>query len=154
MKRGGYRFVGAADGDSFGREVSAVGDADGDGIEDLLVAAPASDEHGSGSGSAFLFRGDDLFLQASDSSVQAGDTLVLNTRGGAPKALVALFVTAIDGTAQVLLVEANQLNARGDWRFSATVPSGLTGHTISLRSYAVGPTGKVVDSIDEVIRFL
>jgi hypothetical protein len=149
-----YRFAGESDGDFFGREVGFVGDADGDGLEDLLVAAPASDEQGTGAGSAYLLRGNDLFLQAAKSGVLPGDTLRLNTRGGAPKAAAALFIMAIDGVMQTSLVEVNQLNAKGDWRFTATVPSGLSGHSISFRSYAIGPTGKVVDSEEEVVSFL
>jgi len=48
----------------------------------------------------------------------------------------------------------DQLNPSGDQRFTATVPPGLGGHTISFRAYAIGPTGRVVDSDDELITFL
>src|SRR5262249_45362141 len=54
---------GAAAGDHFGAALAGAGDADGDGIPDLLVAAPAASPGGrSGAGSAYLYSGADGHL--------------------------------------------------------------------------------------------
>jgi len=44
-------------------------------------------------------------------------------------------------------------DAFGAWSLSATVPPGLTGHTATFRSYAIGFAGKAVDSSDVVVTF-
>ena len=49
---------GAAAGDNFGYDLDGTGDVDGDGIDDLLVGAPAVDVSGASSaGAAYLFHG-------------------------------------------------------------------------------------------------
>ena len=48
---------GVAFGDYFGRDVSAAGDVDGDGFDDVIVGAIGNDAHGPISGQAYLYRG-------------------------------------------------------------------------------------------------
>ncbi len=53
----GFRLDGAAANDLTGRSVSSAGDINGDGYDDLIVAALAADPNGSTSGSAYVFFG-------------------------------------------------------------------------------------------------
>ena len=54
-----YNFDGDSAGDQFGRSVSAAGDVNGDGFDDLIVGAPFDDNNGSSSGIARVFSGVD-----------------------------------------------------------------------------------------------
>ena len=51
---GQARFTGEADGDMAGRNVAGGGDYDGDGLADLLIAAPYSDAGGAFGGAAYV----------------------------------------------------------------------------------------------------
>jgi hypothetical protein len=53
----GFHIVGAAAGDQSGAPVSAAGDVNGDGVDDLVVGAPGGDSNGSASGSSYLLFG-------------------------------------------------------------------------------------------------
>ena len=52
--QGQLRFDGEADGDASGRNVAGGGDYDGDGLADLLIAAPYSDAGGAFGGAAYV----------------------------------------------------------------------------------------------------
>ncbi len=53
----GFRMDGVATMDFSGRPVSAAGDVNGDGIDDLLIGAPNADPNGTNSGSAYVVFG-------------------------------------------------------------------------------------------------
>jgi len=53
----GFRIDGASHGDYSGWSVSAAGDINGDGIDDLIIGAPYADPNGGYSGSAFVVFG-------------------------------------------------------------------------------------------------
>ncbi len=65
-------FVGQRQEDNAGTSVSAAGDVDGDGLDDLLVGAPGSDLGGSAAGKVYLFLGSSLDASAS-SAIALGD---------------------------------------------------------------------------------
>jgi hypothetical protein len=50
-------FVAGGSGDRFGAALASVGDTDGDGLDDVAVGGPGSDENGSDAGGAWLFTG-------------------------------------------------------------------------------------------------
>jgi hypothetical protein len=53
----GFRLDGVTADDRSGRSVSAAGDVNGDGIDDLLIGAPRADPNGSKSGSSYVVFG-------------------------------------------------------------------------------------------------
>ena len=60
-----YIFTGEAAGDMLGAGVSAAGDVNNDGFDDLIVAAPYNDAGGSNAGRAYVFsgfNGDTLYI--------------------------------------------------------------------------------------------
>lgn len=75
----GFRLRGAAEGDYAGQAVSAAGDVDGDGIDDLLVGAPYADRQGEEDvGLVYLLFG----RQGGLPSFDLGELESPNTRGG------------------------------------------------------------------------
>jgi hypothetical protein len=128
-------------------------DVDHDGVPDLVVGTPDVDDPLHAGGIATLIRLDDLLLQATPTHVTAGQTITLDTRGGPASSLAAAFAVAFDGTPLSILVGLGSFDAFGAWSLSATVPPGLSGHTATFRSYAIGFAGKAVDSSDVVVTF-
>jgi hypothetical protein len=128
-------------------------DVDHDGVPDLLVGTPDVDDPTHAGGFATLIRLDELLLQATPTHVAAGQTETLDTRGGPASSLAAAFAVAFDGTPLSILVGLGSFDAFGAWSLSATVPPGLSGHTATFRSYAIGFAGKAVDSSDVTVTF-
>jgi len=60
--RTGFRIDGAAVGDALGGRVSAAGDVNGDGYDDLIVAAKNADANGSDSGASYVIYGRPLVV--------------------------------------------------------------------------------------------
>ena len=48
-------FLGEANGDNSGAAVASAGDVDGDGLDDVLIGAPANDQGGANAGKTYLF---------------------------------------------------------------------------------------------------
>jgi len=128
-------------------------DVDHDGVPDLVVGTPDVDDPLHAGGIATLFRLDDVMLQATPTHVAPGQTETLDTRGGPASNLAAVFAVAFDGTPLATLVGLGSFDAFGVWSLAATVPPGLTGHTATFRSYAIGFAGKAVDSQEAVVNF-
>ena len=56
----GFAINGVSDQDSLGNSVSAAGDINGDGIDDLVIGAPDADPNGDSSGASYVVFGSDL----------------------------------------------------------------------------------------------
>ena len=54
---GALRLDGVAGGDATGRSVSGAGDINGDGLDDIAIAAPGADPNGTLSGSSYVVLG-------------------------------------------------------------------------------------------------
>jgi hypothetical protein len=124
---------------------------DPDGIPDLVTGVP---DYQSRVGRAFAFRMDDLLLRANPSSATAGVVVDVSTRGGPTGKLVGLFAVDFSGTPLNYFIAFGTFDGSGDWLVSGAVPAGLSGNTLTLRSYALGFNGKVVDSQDATLTFL
>ncbi len=60
----GFRLDGVAAGDESGNAVSEAGDVNGDGIDDLLIGAPGTDQNGGNAGSSYLVYGNNSGFSA------------------------------------------------------------------------------------------
>jgi hypothetical protein len=126
-----YRFDAEGAGGFFGLAVAGGGDPDGDGVPDFLAGAPIAPK-----GRAYLFAGNDLFLQADPPDPAPLTTLTLSTRAGVSGSLALMTLEDLDGTPLFQFLQLTTLDSNGEWIFSAKVPSGLTGHEVGLRTYA------------------
>ncbi len=139
--------------EGLGHAVAGVGDLNGDGFGDVLVGAPRNDDNGNRAGAAYVFGGDDLFLQSRRDSVQAGDTLRLDTRGGLSSAPVALFILEIDDSPSWSLLDSGLLDPKGNRTFKGLVPAGLEGTSIKFQAFSVKGSGELAESAVETVTF-
>jgi hypothetical protein len=144
-----YNLTGGGPGYDFGYAVSDVGDVNLDGFPDVAVGS--SNAYG---GSVDVFAGNDLFLSASSRRVVAGDVLTLSTREGPVGNPVATFLVEVNGTPASTLLRLSTFDATMGYDFSVTVPTGLSGYEFAFESFAIGSSGKVIDSAPEVVTIL
>ena len=78
----GFRIDGAAMGDYSGRSVSAAGDVNGDGFDDLLVGASSAQPNGANSGSSYVLFGGN-FTGGPETQVAGDGSQTLNATLGA-----------------------------------------------------------------------
>ena len=150
-----YHFTGEEVFEYFGDALAAPGDVNRDGLPDLLVGAVYHPVGKDLLGGAWVFSGNDLFLQASAEAASGGDSLDLATRGGQPAALALLVLAEIDGAATFVPIVPGALDADGEWTFSGSVPPGLSGLELGLLSLAQRDParGGLVDSSIERVAF-
>ncbi len=105
--KGGFKIIGESEDDRAGRIVAGIGDINGDGLGDLMIAAPGNDAGGVDAGAAYLVYGkaDTAAVHLSDvASGQGGIKIV----GEAPNGGANMFVSAAgdinhDGIADVAI---------------------------------------------------
>ena len=144
-----YNFTGVGPIDMLGYAVSDIGDVNLDGFPDVAVGAP-----GASFGTIDVFAGNDLYLNASSRRLAAGDVLTLSTREGPVGNPVATFLVDVNGTPVSTLLRISAFDSTFGYAFSVTVPSGLSGYEFAFQSFAIGPSGKVIDSAAEVVTIL
>ena len=139
----------------FGFQLSYCGDLTGDGIAELAVGAnDLSLEPGDRRGGAFVFAGNDLYLQATDPAPAEGDTVHFDTRGGQPGAPALVALVEIDGQGMFRLLGKGVVDADGAHRQSGTIPPGVSGVEFGLQSFvpSMRRPGKWADSGVERVR--
>ena len=133
---------------AFSETVRAVGDLDQDGLPDYAVCAPYFNDP---PGSVFIYRGNDLYLQARSRSLSSGDPLELDLRGGMPGGRAFLAVVEAQGEPLFRLIARGRFDSHGEYEYSAVVPPGVSGLEIGLQGW--GPSmrqpGAWVDSAVE-----
>jgi FG-GAP repeat protein len=149
--RGGV-YAGAGEG--LGFSMSEVGDFNGDGFEDLLVGAAMYSDPNFGQGRAYVFGGNDLFIQANDNYFWPFDPITLENRGGAPGSATCIVLSDLNGTPTFVPLAFGTLDPNGNFLIAGTVPTGLSGMTLSFTGFAVAASGHgVADTMPETLTF-
>ncbi len=137
----------------FGIALAGAGDVNGDGWADAVIGASYDNGQGYGTGAAYLFLGNDLYLAAEPESPFPGSTLSFHTRGGAAQKPVALFLVAVNGRPFVTLIDVGTLDQAGNWSIAKIVPPGLTGLELEFRSFALNQFSRIADSSNASVAF-
>jgi hypothetical protein len=142
--------------DGLGTRLALLGDVSGDGLADFATSAPRADDGSSTfEGFVYVYAGSDLWLNADPKEVAGGQTLSTTTRIGVPGNSMLRFVVDVSGTPLFLpLLPLATFDPAGAVVHADVVPSGLSGLTVTLRVYAIGPGGKLVDTNDETVELL
>jgi hypothetical protein len=126
-----------------------MGNVDGEGPDDIILGA---NSEGPG-GKAYVYSGNDLFLRADPPNPGVFQTLDLHTSAGPPSNLAGLFVVDVDGFPTFTPVQLGIFDLTGVWTVSGPVPAVLFGAVLTFRSLAVGGSGSLIDTADEVVSF-
>jgi hypothetical protein len=148
-----YDFAAGSGDNWFGRALLGGRDVDGDGLVDVIVGAPKDVKKFKMSGRAFVFSGNDLFLQAQPSDPLAGDTLKLGTRGREPAAPAVLAIVGVNGSPTFTVVDAGLLDERSRRLLVAVVPPGLAGIAVDFQAFALDSRDGVIDSSVATVEF-
>ena len=146
-----FREVEPHSANHYGKTLVALGDIDGDGGGDFGIASPNAEAVENNEGLLVAHAGDDLFLEASDSTVAAWDRLDLHTRGGAGGAFHLLAIVAVNDAPWFFVLDRGALDGHGESTFSATVPAGLSGLELDLLAFATAPGVPAVASAVETL---
>jgi VCBS repeat protein/FG-GAP repeat protein len=133
------------------RVIAPTSDIDGDGLPDLLLGFPY--DGANFDGRAEQRTTNDLWLDVSSHhpSTYAG-TIELRANEGPTGNLAALVLTGFDSTPTFLPLVFVAFDAsRSALFYSGPVPTGLSGHVLSLRAIAIGPSGRLIQSLDELV---
>jgi hypothetical protein len=149
-----YDFTNDGVPEALGCSSSVVGDLNGDGIDDILIGAADNRRFYSAAGRAYVFAGNDLFLQSRKPHYRPGDLVRLVNRGGEPGNPSCVVLTDISGAPIFIPLAIGTLDANGAFALSGTAPPGLAGTTMTFLGFAIGANGHtVIDSSPETIDF-
>ena len=145
-----YHFLGEEVDDGFGISVSGAEDVNRDGFDDIIVGAWRYEYW---CGAAYVYGGNDLFLNATPKAGEAGDTITLTVREAPVGTPCALFFTAVNGNPSWGLVAIGSFSADESCEYSGSMSTGLAGMSLTLQAFAQSPTGKVLDTAPETVEF-
>lgn len=126
-----------------GSSIAALGDFDGDGIDDLLVGA----RNHSGTttaleGRAYVFGGNDLLLQLTPEEAAPGETVVADLRAGGAGRLGLIALVAISGVPRFDPLLLAPFDAFGELQLSAKLPAAVSGLDFTFKGFGQSRTGR------------
>jgi len=132
-----------------GAAVAGVPDVDGDRDDEFLVGLPFE-----GSGTATLYAGDDLFLDATPTTIGPDEDLDRIVRTGIPGKLALLALVAVNGVPTFLIVDGPRpLDGTGTLRSTVLIPPGLSGLSLGYQAFALNARGKLSKTAIESVDF-
>ena len=136
----------AANGEELGFQVEVTG-------TNLLVAGNQDDTAAPNGGAVLSYFAPALALQAQPNTVAPGDALTLLTAGGSAGQPALLYSLAFDGIPFTRRLFRGTFDSEGAWELSVNVPNdpSLSGHTVTLATFALDRSGTVVMSNQELL---
>lgn len=134
--------------DRFGRSVAAG--------NSVAVAGMPGDTNGNGAGagSAYVLSTSELYLQAVAPEVHTGDPITITSACGDPGSAILLAAVDIAGMPGFWPLLTSVFDASEQFVLTTTVPPGLQGLDVELKTYKEGLAfGRVAESNGFVIRF-
>jgi hypothetical protein len=137
-----------------GSSVADVGDLDQDGRAEVVIGSQA---HMNASapylGAAFIYSGNDLWLNAEPKMPLAGDVEALIVHGAPTGNPVVTFLTDVNGAPTAQLLGVGISDSVESFTLQGTVPPGLAGTTMTCHAYALDANLRLMSSADETILF-
>jgi hypothetical protein len=129
----GFRLNGVAAGDASGREVSAAGDVNGDGFDDVIIGASGVDTNGVDSGASYVIFGSTFGPLA---GVSVSDARIAEPAIGT--VMMSFVVTLSSPSAETISLKYSTSNG------TATSPEDYAAASLSTLSFAPGEVSKTV----------
>ena len=104
-------------------------------------------------GRAYVFAGNDLFLQANERVYQPGDDVEIDLRGGTPGAWGMIVSIECNGTPTFAPIWVGKFGPFGTLAYRDVATAADSGLTVKVIGYAQGAGGGLLDSIAETITF-
>jgi hypothetical protein len=140
---------------SFGEAMDLARDLDGDGSPEVALSDYLEDDgSGTNPGSASLWRGDDLFVDAEPRiCVWFTKSITVKVGQGVAGAPYALFLVDVNGAPVNIAVAVGVFDANGRAQLTTWVPAGLRGDSFGLKAFALDANSRIIDSGVETVSF-
>ncbi|HRX35727.1 MAG TPA: FG-GAP-like repeat-containing protein, partial [Aestuariivirga sp.] len=140
---GGFKIIGENSGDEVGTTISAIHDLNGDGLDDILVAAPQNDEGGNHGGAVYVVYGKPTGTAVDLGDVAAGTggyKIVGTTQEKAGAAMRGIGDINGDGLADIAIGSPGSGGTPGSQNIYVVFGKSTTGN-VSLAAVAAGTGG-------------
>jgi len=140
---------------NFGSNGDVIDDVNGDAIAELLISSPWDANRLADDGRAYVFAGDDLFLQADQNDYDLNDPITVELRGGTPGVLGLVALVEVDGAPLWQTLVVAPLDANGELAIHDTTDAAYLGHSARVRGWCLPRAGRgpLIDSNEEWFQF-
>ena len=106
-------------------------------------------------GAVYTFGLSEILLRVEPETAGAGTPMTIVTYSGKPTHPAMLFLAAVNGQPFFSSVAVGMFDAKGVWQLSAPVPDdpNLPENSLTLRTFAIGWGGNIVQSNDQTVTF-